>query len=491
MRKGLTCILFFISFAISAQFSQFNLTDIRVNPAFSPIYEDAALHMLYRSQFLNGNSRVNTSYVQGIYPFKLSNSLRAGAQITAMDDRFGIAGIYRSNFVGLGGALNIKTSRTDFLGLGFNANFKHSFASLGGLNTGSQFIVDRGFMGSDSNEPLEDIDNSYITGDLGFIWEKTTERYEKMGYLALAMYNFTRPNESFYESDIRINPTYILNTEWCLMRTNRMTLSPNLMIRKTGAKSVLATGVNVNYSISHSRRESKDLMIGVRYFSTGIGSLSLQYNTSWIGYAVNFDMPLKRNGYGSAFEVGLIFRKEVAPRKYRKKSSYLFRSRVTTPLDSTQTVENEIAAEAGDPEVKPDTTSASPGKSHLLYITPGQIVNLRPIELDDTLRFNFPTDGIFLEESYEDVLKLVVEYLENHDDYYVTLTGHTDDVGHTSYNQRLGHKRAAEVAGFLLDRGVDWGRIFIESEGESSPLAPNTTEENRARNRRVDMTFSY
>lgn len=71
----------------------------------------------------------------------------------------------------------------------------------------------------------------------------------------------------------------------------------------------------------------------------------------------------------------------------------------------------------------------------------------------------------------------------------VGVVGHTCDLGPDAYNQRLSNRRAASVKRALVDMGVDPEAIVTDGRGESEPAVPNTSEENRRLNRRVDVRF--
>jgi OOP family OmpA-OmpF porin len=71
----------------------------------------------------------------------------------------------------------------------------------------------------------------------------------------------------------------------------------------------------------------------------------------------------------------------------------------------------------------------------------------------------------------------------------VQIVGHTDNVGPSSYNQRLSEQRADSVKDYLVKNGVDPAKIAILGVGERLPLADNATREGRARNRRVEIMF--
>jgi outer membrane protein OmpA-like peptidoglycan-associated protein len=66
-----------------------------------------------------------------------------------------------------------------------------------------------------------------------------------------------------------------------------------------------------------------------------------------------------------------------------------------------------------------------------------------------------------------------------------TVEGYTDNKGTTEYNQGLSERRAQTVADYLQAKGVASHRLAVKGMGESNPIADNSTEEGRAKNRRV------
>jgi OmpA family len=69
----------------------------------------------------------------------------------------------------------------------------------------------------------------------------------------------------------------------------------------------------------------------------------------------------------------------------------------------------------------------------------------------------------------------------------VIVAGHTDDLGKPSTNLDHSRERARGIASYLLDRGLRPDQLVVEAWGESNPLYPNTSDQNRARNRRVEL----
>ncbi|NDY96630.1 OmpA family protein [Wenzhouxiangella limi] len=71
----------------------------------------------------------------------------------------------------------------------------------------------------------------------------------------------------------------------------------------------------------------------------------------------------------------------------------------------------------------------------------------------------------------------------------IQVVGHTCDLGPAAYNQRLSERRAQSVVDYLRSAGIEADEITWEGRGESEPRYPNDSEENRSRNRRVEIAF--
>ncbi len=68
----------------------------------------------------------------------------------------------------------------------------------------------------------------------------------------------------------------------------------------------------------------------------------------------------------------------------------------------------------------------------------------------------------------------------------VEIAGHTDDTGDVAANLTLSQKRAQAVVAYLTKAGIETSRIRAVGYGKTRPVAPNTTDENRRLNRRIE-----
>jgi outer membrane protein OmpA-like peptidoglycan-associated protein len=81
------------------------------------------------------------------------------------------------------------------------------------------------------------------------------------------------------------------------------------------------------------------------------------------------------------------------------------------------------------------------------------------------------------------------EWLDKYPGSVLQITGHTDLVGTEDYNYNLGLKRAQTVSSFIEAKGIAPARIVTESKGETEPAAGYISAEDRAKNRRTEISI--
>lgn len=108
-----------------------------------------------------------------------------------------------------------------------------------------------------------------------------------------------------------------------------------------------------------------------------------------------------------------------------------------------------------------------------------------------TLNVQFDTSMDTIREEYRDILVRFARVMKNHPGLKVTIEGHTDNVGNAESNLELSRKRAESVKSFLVSEGIDASRIATMGYGQSRPVADNTSEQGRERNRRVEAEVEY
>jgi outer membrane protein OmpA-like peptidoglycan-associated protein len=113
--------------------------------------------------------------------------------------------------------------------------------------------------------------------------------------------------------------------------------------------------------------------------------------------------------------------------------------------------------------------------------------NLQAIKVTFANGILFATNSSTLSTTARGDLNMFALSLKNAPDTDITIVGHTDNTGTRDLNQRLSLQRAEAVASFLVTDGVNRGRVTTAGKAYDEPVADNSTEAGRARNRRVEI----
>lgn len=128
--------------------------------------------------------------------------------------------------------------------------------------------------------------------------------------------------------------------------------------------------------------------------------------------------------------------------------------------------------------------SKTPDSSYILDIP------LRPIERDAIVELRnlyFPSGSAALAPTSAAELDQLVQLLTENPTLRVRIEGHTDDVGTAQDNLALSNRRSAAVVDHLVSKGIPRDRLSSQGFGATRPVAPNTSAEARARNRRTEL----
>jgi len=117
-------------------------------------------------------------------------------------------------------------------------------------------------------------------------------------------------------------------------------------------------------------------------------------------------------------------------------------------------------------------------------------IELRPIRKNEKIVLNniyFETGKYELkEESYLE-LNTMYMFLLNNPKLKVEISGHTDNVGNSSFNIELSLKRAQAVADYLIKKGISKSKIIVVGYGDTQPIADNSDDTSRWKNRRIEF----
>jgi outer membrane protein OmpA-like peptidoglycan-associated protein len=102
-------------------------------------------------------------------------------------------------------------------------------------------------------------------------------------------------------------------------------------------------------------------------------------------------------------------------------------------------------------------------------------------------RLEFQTGSNELAAGSQEQLRNIAEIMKAYPSVSVKVGGYTDNVGNSAHNMTLSTERATNTMNALAALGVDKARMAAEGYGQEHPVADNSTEEGRQRNRRIDI----
>lgn len=144
-----------------------------------------------------------------------------------------------------------------------------------------------------------------------------------------------------------------------------------------------------------------------------------------------------------------------------KKDSIAFNSKIVSTKD--------LSFEAPMKEIKLEVSKAEVGKPFII----------------DNIYYN--TNSAELTKESRIVIEAFSNYLKENRDIKIEIQGHTDNVGKSKDNEALSANRSNSIKFMLEELGVDGKRITAMGYGDKKPIATNTTEEGRAKNRRTEF----
>lgn len=111
------------------------------------------------------------------------------------------------------------------------------------------------------------------------------------------------------------------------------------------------------------------------------------------------------------------------------------------------------------------------------------------VTFDESSGVYFDSEKYSVNAKSQETLKKLIGIFKEYPDTNVLVEGHTDDTGSESYNLTLSKNRAQAVTSYLVNNGLSSGRFDTKWYGESQPKYDNTTEDGRAKNRRVELAI--
>jgi type IX secretion system PorP/SprF family membrane protein len=511
--KHLLLLLFILLLGFSSkaqyfQFSQYNFTKQRINPAAIASSNYAELSFLNRNQSTGGGFHLKSNFVSASYPLISKNGVRwSGFGISLMDDRAGHSGIFITQEVALSYAINIPLSARQTFSLGFKGLHSRRKVDVDGLHTGYQYVPNRGFDERMFNgEHFADLNNSFSTFSAGLYWQKVDKNERSIASFGLSFFDLNKPDDAILKNANPYLSTLVGSLSLRVYNRKKLSLFPEALITMNAGKLSLNAGFITSYDVKSYRKKPSDKIDFITKYRSGEGALvGVQVQNENFSFGASYDFPLfsqKVSNHG-ALEVGMVLKRLVDPRKKSAKSRKA-QARKSEKVSIGKTTAQEPEKIKRDSSAVQSKTNPVGSTIHDLSErlktkqdsivasgTPGDITHEALVLEKATLHFNFDFNSTNLDEESEAYLDELARALIDNPDLQIQLIGHTDNVGSSKFNLKLSHTRAQSIKDFLIEKGVEPARIGVSGKGMSEPLNENVTDEERALNRRVEMKIIY
>jgi type IX secretion system PorP/SprF family membrane protein len=516
MRIIIVGIVFFgwinTSVAQYFQFSQYNFTPQRINPGQVGDSDYASISVDYRNQATEGGFHLTSNILNVSYPLISRTGKRwSGVGLTFMDDRSGQAGIFNTQEAGVSYALNVPVARYQTISLGFKGLYQNRKIDLGGLYTGAQYVPDRGF-----NEALASGENSgqfnaeFVTFSAGLYWQQTDQEGMKLSYWGISFFDFNKPNNSFLGLESHLNSTFVASGGFRCYQRGSLSVFPEILYTRSAATNVLNAGCITRYDLkSSSVKGLAHLNFITKYVIGRSGIIGLQLCKENLTVGLSYDFPVIVTNVANtgAVEVGVELRKLVVPSKknIRRKKSKKPAQTTSRPTERKGVAVNKITVpnKVDETSITPDGAIAKAAEKDMSARLKHKQDSLKasaeagkirhePLILEKaTLDFNFEFNSAEVNRKTGEYLDDLAKALIDNPELKIELIGHTDNVGSQKFNMKLSQYRAQKIKDYLVGKGVEASRISAEGRGLNEPLNDNSTDQERALNRRVELTIQY
>lgn len=503
MRFFLVIVLTLVCCARSAaqyfQFSQYNFTKQRINPATIGLSDYASVSLLYRHQPTAGGFNLNSSFVDASFPLISGKKIRwGGIGIAFMDDRAGPAALFRTQEAAASFAYNIRVAKLQTLSLGTKILYQTRKLDLAGLYTGAQYVPDRGFDGAMANgENAKALNTSYVSFNFGLHWERTDKKGNTTAYGGFSFFDFNKPQEDFIAAN-RLHQTAVLEGGVRVFSKDKVSLTPRVLYTYNSRLSVFNFGVITWYELSSSSKFRDHINIITSYVPGRSAVLGFQFNKENFSVGLSYDFPVVADHVANqgAIEVGIELRKLVKRSKFPSGRKSPAAKPLQPVVVKRQPVTDSVAVRTPEPTPVTEPNTVSERLKHkqdsIDALASAGKIRHEPLVLETVVfHFNFEFGSAELDEASLTYVEDLAKALIDNPRLRVSIVGHTDNVGSDKFNLKLSLERATALQDVLIEKGVEEERIQAEGRGLREPLNKNRTETERALNRRVVLTILY
>lgn len=459
-------------YAQNTQFSNYGVGEIALNPAASASKNLIGTNALYRIQRYNNGMSINSTQLQFQYALinQKAGKRWGGFSLVAQSDKVSEGIPYTFYSIKPGFAYNLEILPNNFLALGVELSASQSGFNTANFTTGSQWMNNQGFDEmAGLGENFERQQLTYFSVATGLIWYNQDAEGYRRNYLGVSVFNLNQPARSFIGGDDPIPLQFTALGGYQIFKYHRHAFYAEAVGYKNLNEIFWGAGPRWSYRFEDKSPfdpfTSGELDVFARYFTgdrISLGTQIAQRNFS-VGFAVDMHLQNETQMASTEFSVSIFKRLPITKKVELSDEEYAIGSTRDFEEDNFQDQPVKVIE-------KEYQTSVS-----------------RDFSFDLRKNFNYGFNETNLNDEAKSYLDDIAVMMEANPALKLRVTGHTDNVGTEEANQKISEERAKGVRDYLESIGIAAERLSYEGKGATAPLYKNNTEENRAKNRRVEF----
>ncbi len=473
-----------------AQENIYNLnqyTPLNLNPAFAGYDNDASLSFMTRKTQIGPGLDYKNHVFTGEYPVIHNSTGKrlGGIGLHFIQKDAGTTDLLKTHTIGLSLAYNLHIADNQYVTFGLQGNYYNKKTSMDRLTTGSQWIASEFRFDPNASHDESFANNriNYLGINSGLIWHLEDKEGQSKAFAGITAINLNQPDDSFFENQARIPVSYLVHGGAVVYQSPVLQLTPQFFYQKDNINDILNLLVSAKLMFNNKNPydiiQSGNVEIISKYDLRKDMSVGIMFNQPSIsvGFAYNFALTSDpgEKYFSNGTEIGLRLSKiigkvkpktiEIQPAPTAPKRTFNFNNNTDSPaVQETQKSDADIIQE----NIK-------------------ELSQVRAVQFHLEKDFKFAFGRTELNDEAKAYLDDLLKVFQENPDYKLEVIGHTDNVGKHLVNFRLSEGRARSVAEYLALKGLAKDRIRYHGMGDKDPVAPNDTEENRSKNRRVEF----
>jgi type IX secretion system PorP/SprF family membrane protein len=477
------------------QFSQSNFTTQRISPAIPATSDYAGMSYIYRNQGTGGNLVINSHLLSASFPLITATSGKrwGGVGLTMMDDRS--SPVYELQEAAFSFGVNMALNHSQSLAIAIKTLYQQQTIDPSGLSSGIEYLSDRFRSATDYSTDFKSHTKA-ISLSSGLHWQSVNPEGLRLGYFSLAVFDFYNPAQT-EGSTHYLTPTWVGAGNFRAFKNGNLSMFPELIYTKGSITDLWNVGFITRCDVKLSSLSNPYYVnVLTKYLSSGSGIVAVQYHNDNFSLGASYEMLLKNDNLSNigAFEIGLEIRRLVRPefknKTFRKKLNSIRHQRMIKETSGSSS--SSSLPGKSTPERLLNTERQLTFSEKLLAkrdsVLALKIKSSKAIEVDHAiLKLNFGFNSTKMDSATMRYLDDLAKVISADPRFKLKLTGHTDNIGTPSVNYQLSLHRSNAVKAYLVQKGVVAANIKTEGRGMAQPLNENKTEQQRAKNRRVEV----